>query len=261
MRILAIDTSGETCSAALLTEMGLRQRLALEPRRHADLILGMVAALMGEADLQLRELDALAFGRGPGSFTGVRIATAVVQGLAFGADLPVVPVSTLAGLAQGQYRRQGARRCLVALDARMGELYWGRYVLGGQGLMRLVGEEAVITPAFADLPEEAGWQGAGSGWETYGDLLRQRLGPRIGLTDPAAICESQDLVLIAAADFAAGLALPPEQALPVYLRDKVTQDAPGGGGSRPASGPEPVIGPIFPLTACGLGHTLSLGRS
>ena len=237
MRILAIDTSGETCSAALLTEMGLRQRLALEPRRHADLILGMVAALMGEADLQLRELDALAFGRGPGSFTGVRIATAVVQGLAFGADLPVVPVSTLAGLAQGQYRRQGARRCLVALDARMGELYWGRYVLDAQGLMRLVGEEAVITPAFADLPEEAGWQGAGSGWETYGDLLRQRLGPRIGLTDPAAICESQDLVWLAAADVAAGLVLPPEQALPVYLRDKVTQDAPGVADRDPHRAP------------------------
>jgi tRNA threonylcarbamoyladenosine biosynthesis protein TsaB len=200
MRILAIDTSGEACSAALLTEKGLQQRLALEPRRHADLILGMVAALMEEADLRLRDLDALAFGRGPGSFTGVRIATAVVQGLAFGGDVPVVPVSTLAGLAQGQHRRQGARQCLAALDARMGELYWGRYVQDGQGLMRLVGEEAVTTPAFADLPEEAGWQGAGSGWETYGDLLRQRLGPRIGLTDLAAICESQDLVWLAAAD-------------------------------------------------------------
>lgn len=237
MRILAIDTSGEACSAALLTETGPRQRLALEPRRHADLILGMVAALMEEAGLKLRELDALAFGRGPGSFTGVRIATAVVQGLAFGADLPVVSVSTLAGLAQGQHRRQGARQCLAALDARMGEVYWGRYSLDGQGLMRLVGEEAVTTPAGAELPEDAGWQGAGSGWETYGDRLRQRLGPRIGIIDPTAICESQDLVLLAAADFAAGLALPPEQALPVYLRDKVTQDAPQVAGRDPHQTP------------------------
>ncbi len=146
MRILAIDTSGEACSAALLTETGLHQRLTLEPRRHADLILGLAEGLLKEADLKLRELDALAFGRGPGSFTGVRIAAAVVQGLAFGADLPVLPVSTLAGLAQGQHRRQGARKCLAALDARMGEVYWGRYILDNQGLMRLDGEEAVTTP-------------------------------------------------------------------------------------------------------------------
>jgi len=222
MRILAIDTSGEACSAALLTETGLHQRLTLEPRRHADLILGLAEGLLKEADLNLRELDALAFGRGPGSFTGVRIATAVIQGLAFGADLPVLPVSTLAGLAQGQHRRQGARKCLAALDARMGEVYWGRYILDNQGLMRLDGEEAVTTPKLAELPADGGWQGAGGGWDTYGDLLAPRLGTRLTLTDPGAVCESQDLVLIAAADFAAGLALPPERALPVYLRDKVT---------------------------------------
>ncbi len=227
MRILAIDTSGEACSAALLTETGRHQRLALEPRRHADLILGMVAALMREADLQLRELDALAFGRGPGSFTGVRIAAAVIQGLAFGADLPVLPISTLAGLAQGQQRRQGAFKCLAALDARMGEVYWGRYVLDGQGLMRLDGEEVVTAPERVELPRDTGWQGAGGGWDTYGVLLRQRLGAGITLVDPAASCEAQDLVLIAAADLAAGHALPPEQALPLYLRDKVTHGLSG----------------------------------
>lgn len=231
MRILAFDTSGEACSAALLTETGLQQHLSLEPRRHADLILGMVSRLMRDADLKLRELDALAFGRGPGSFTGVRIATAVVQGLAFGSDLPVVSISTLAGLAQGLRRRQGAHQCLAALDARMGEIYWGRYVLDGQGLMRLDGHEVVTTPELVEIPKDMGWQGVGSGWDTYGSLLRQRLGEKIDLIDPAASCESQDLVLIAAADLATGHALPPEQALPLYLRDKVTHGW-SGVGSR-----------------------------
>jgi len=222
MRLLAIDTSGDACSAALLTEMDLQQRLTLEPRRHADLILGMVNDLLRAADLKLAELDALAFGRGPGSFTGVRIATAVIQGLAFGADLGVVPVSTLAGLAQGLHRRRGARHCLAALDARMGELYWGRYVLDDQGLMRLVGAESVTTPDQAELPADEGWQGAGSGWEAQGERLRLRLGARLIASDPAAVCEAQDLMPLAAADFTAGLALPPELALPVYLRDQVT---------------------------------------
>lgn len=225
MRLLAIDTSGDACSAALLTETDLHQRLTQEPRRHADLILGMVADLLRAADLNLAKLDALAFGRGPGSFTGVRIATAVIQGLAFGADLPVVPVSTLAGLAQGLYRRRGARRCLAALDARMGEVYWGRYTLDDYGLMRLTGQEAVTTPDLADLPPDEGWQGAGSGWEAHGALLRQRLGARLTASDPAAVCEAQDLIPLAAADFTAGLALPPELALPVYLRDRVTHGA------------------------------------
>ncbi len=225
MRLLAIDTSSDACSAALLTETGLHQQLTPEPRRHADLILGMVAALLQEADLKLTELDALAFGRGPGSFTGVRIATAVIQGLAFGADLPVVAVSTLAGLAQGRHRRQGARRCLAALDARMGEVYWGRYALDGQGLMRLVGSEVVSTPEGVELPPDGGWEGVGSGWEAHGERLSQRLGERLITVDPGALAEAQDLIPLAAAGFASGLAVAAELALPVYLRDQVTHGA------------------------------------
>ena len=225
MRLLAIDTSGDACSAALLTETGLHQQLTPEPRRHADLILGMVAALLQEADLKLTELDALAFGRGPGSFTGVRIATAVIQGLAFGADLPVVPVSTLAGLAQGRHRRQGSRRCLAALDARMGEVYWGRYALDGQGLMHLVGPEVVSTPEGVELPQDGGWEGVGSGWEAYGERLSRRLGERLIAVDPGALGEAQDLIPLAAAGLARGLGVAAELALPVYLRDQVTHGA------------------------------------
>jgi tRNA threonylcarbamoyladenosine biosynthesis protein TsaB len=222
VRLLAIDTSGKACSAALLTSGGVVQRLALEPRRHAALILEMVDGLLGEARVPLSGLDALAFARGPGSFTGVRIAVAVVQGLAFGADLPVVPVSTLAGLAQGHHRREGVLRSLVAVDARMGELYWGAFLLDGDGRMRLSGCEEVAPAARVRIPSGAGWRGTGDGWEVSGDLLRERLADRLEAVEAGAVCEARDIAALAEADFRAGLAVAPEQALPVYLRDRVT---------------------------------------
>ena len=221
MRILAIDTSGEACSAALLTETGLHQRLTLEPRRHADLILGLAEGLLKEANLNLRELDALAFGRGPGSFAGVRIATGVVQGAAFAADIPVVPVSTLAALAQGHLRETGHARVLAALDARMNEVYWAACTPDASGLMRALGGELIVPPSDAPLPPDGGWHGVGSGWGAYAAVLAERVGDRVAAVDGAAQCRARDIASIAAADFAAGLAVPAEQALPVYLRDRV----------------------------------------
>lgn len=225
MNLLAIDTSGEACSAALLSGSELQQRVRVEPRRHGELILGMMNSLLAEAGLTLANLDALAFGRGPGSFTGVRIATAVVQGAAFGADLPVVPVSTLAALAQGHHRSLGCKRSLTAVDARMGELYWGRYSLGGEGLMVLGGDEEVAPAEGVTLPVDAGWHGVGSGWRAYGEILRGRLGARLETVLPDSICEARDIAVLAAQDFAAGLGVSAELALPVYLRDRVTAQA------------------------------------
>jgi tRNA threonylcarbamoyladenosine biosynthesis protein TsaB len=222
VRILAIDTSGEACSAALLTSAGITQRLASEPRRHGALILGMVHGLLAESGMVLSELDALAFARGPGSFTGVRIAVAVAQGLSFGADLPVVPVSTLAALAQGHHRRMAVRRSLVAVDARMGELYWGAFALDPGGLMRPGGPEEVAAADRVRIPSTAGWHGTGSGWRASGDLLRARLTDRLESVESNAVCEARDVALLAEADFRAGLAVAAEQALPVYLRDRVT---------------------------------------
>jgi tRNA threonylcarbamoyladenosine biosynthesis protein TsaB len=222
VRLLAIDTSGEACSAALLSDSSVLQRFSREPRRHGALILGMAEDLLAEAGIALSQLDALAFGRGPGSFTGVRIAVAVTQGLAFGADLPVVPVSTLAGLAQGHYRRKAVERSLVALDARMGELYWGAYVLDGGGLMRLSGFEEVAAADRVTIPAGEGWQGVGSGWAAYGEVLRRRSAGCLEGVDADALCESRDIAALGAADFRAGLAVAAEQALPVYLRDRVT---------------------------------------
>ena len=223
MKILAIDTSGDSCSAALLCDSALEQRLETEPRRHGELVLGMMDELLAGAGIGLRQLDALAFGRGPGSFTGVRIATSVIQGAAFGADLPVVPVSTLAALAQGHFRNRGEPGVLAALDALMGEIYWGPYELGDGGFMALAGKEEVGPPEVVRLPEEGRWSGIGSGWSAHGDVLRRRLGPpRFLFAEPEAVCQSRDIAVLAAAELAAGNAIPAERALPVYLRDRVT---------------------------------------
>jgi tRNA threonylcarbamoyladenosine biosynthesis protein TsaB len=222
MKILAIDTSGEACSAALLIGTEITQRLECQPRRHGELLLGMMEDLLAHAGMGLRQLDALAFGRGPGSFTGVRIAAAAVQGAAFGAELPVVPVSTLAALAQGCFRSWGCRQVLPALDARMGELYWGAYAADDAEIMRSAGVEEVTSAQRVSLPQVGRWCGVGRGWSGAGDLLSRRLGSRLGSVWPERSCESQDVATIAAAELAAGRFVPAEQALPIYLRDRVT---------------------------------------
>lgn len=222
MKLLAIDTSGETCSAALLCGTELTQILELAPRRHGDLILDMMARLLAEAGLALGALDALAFGRGPGSFTGVRIATAVVQGAAFGAGLGVIGVSTLAALAQGQHRLTGHRHILSALDARMEEIYWGCYRVAGDGLVEPVGEELVLSPQAVPLPEGEGWYGVGSGFGVYGEQLGRVLGPALAGVNSAQVCEAKDIARLAAGPWHRGQAMAPELALPVYLRDRVT---------------------------------------
>ena len=139
MKLLAIDTATEGCSAALVNDQQLLTRMEVQPRKHAELILPMLDELLSEAGLAISQLDALAFGRGPGAFTGVRIATGVIQGIAFGADLPVVPVSTLRALAQRAFQEYQHANVLTAFDARMDEVYWASYQLAENGLMRLQG--------------------------------------------------------------------------------------------------------------------------
>ncbi len=182
----------------------------------------MMDGLLAEAGMGLTRLDALAFSRGPGSFTGVRIATSVVQGAAYGADLPVVPVSTLAALAQGYFRSSGASRVLAVFDARMGELYCGAYLLSDGNLMRATRAEEVASPETVALPTDGGWSGVGSGWATYGDVLRGRLGSRLLAVTPDTLCESRDVAVLAAAEFAQGHWVTAEQAQPVYLRERMT---------------------------------------
>lgn len=223
MKLLAIETATEACSVALYIDGEVREDFRLAPREHARLVLGMADRLLAEAGLGLGALDALAFGRGPGAFTGVRIATGVVQGMAFARELPVVPVSTLVSLAQGGLRAFGWRRVAAAIDARMQEVYWVACE-AVDGVMRPLEEERVCPPSEVSLPQGEGWCGIGSGWQSYAEALAQRLGDAC----PAQIRgeffpHAQDVAQLAAEAVAAGLAVSPEQALPVYLRDQVVQ--------------------------------------
>jgi tRNA threonylcarbamoyladenosine biosynthesis protein TsaB len=220
-RILAIETATEACSAALRVDSETIQRFEIAPRRHAALLLPFVESLLAEAGIDLNQVDAVAFGRGPGSFTGLRIAAGMAQGVAFGADLPVVPVSTLAALAQGTVREQGAKAVLAALDARMKEVYWGAFTCQREGLVKLIGEERVCAPEDVSLPPPGDWCGAGSGWETYADLLVSRCSIAADAVFAKQKPQAYDVAHLAAAIFERGGALPPEQAVPVYLRDKV----------------------------------------
>ena len=223
MKLLAIETAGDACSCALLTDENRFQRFSIAPRQHAELILSMVRALLDEAGLALTDLDGLAFGRGPGSFTGVRIAAGVIQGLAYGADLPVVPVSSLQALAQGAYRESGSARVLAAFDARMGEVYWGVYEESGSGLMVACMDDLASAPGAVPRPSGGGWLGVGEGWGAYAGVLGARMGEALSGTEPDRLAHALDVAMLASAAFARGDSVPAAMALPVYVRDKVAR--------------------------------------
>lgn len=217
MKLLALDTATEACSAAIWVDGAVLERYELAPRRHAALILPMIESVLAEAGLTMNQLNAIAVGRGPGAFTGVRIAIGVAQGLAFAADLPVIPISTLAALALGATRETGQTRIATALDARMGEVYWGTWGASGE-TVALLEEERVCAPALATAPHGA-WFGAGSGWRVYAEALSQRLmvSGWLGEQYPHA----GDIARLAAGPAWRGAWVAAEQALPVYLRDRV----------------------------------------
>ncbi len=221
LRLLAIDTTEDLCSAALLVDDAIAEYSELAPRRHTELILPMMDRLLTEAGLSLGQLDALAFARGPGAFTGLRVASSVIQGAALGADLPVVPVSSLQALAQGIQRRHKADRVLSALDARMGEVYWGGFAGDAQGIMRGVIDEVVCVPSMVPLPSIGAWVGAGSGWSSYAAELMCRCSVQAPVQGDAVI-EAQDVALLAGILFREGAVVSAEHALPIYLRDQVT---------------------------------------
>lgn len=226
MKILALETATEMCSCAVYADGAVYAVSELAPRRHAELILPMADAMLAQAGIRRSDLEGIAFGRGPGSFTGLRIACSVAQGIGFALSVPLAPVSCLAALAQGAYREEGARRVLAALDARMEEVYWACYTADENGLMRLLPgtEEQVGAPHSVTLHDEGLWWGAGNVWQSYPEHLGERLEPRLQTLHAERYPHAQDLLPAALERFMQAQASDPaQQAMPVYLRNRVVQ--------------------------------------
>lgn len=216
MKLLALDTSAEACSVALWNGQAALERFELGSQ-HSGRVLLMTQEILAEAGFVLTQLDAIAFGCGPGSFTGLRISAGVAQGLAFGAQLPVVPISSLAALAQGM----DAAKILTAFDARMNQVYWAAYVRNAQGLVELRGDEIVIAPQNVSAPTDAGWVGVGNGWDQYNELLMQRLAEKVTSWRPQCFPRARFVAQLALDAYGQGKAVAPEQAVPVYVRNEV----------------------------------------
>lgn len=223
MRILALDTATEVCSVALLLDEALLLRELPPGSGHSAHILGLVQAVLGEAGLALQELDCIAFGRGPGGFTGVRLAASVTQGLAYGAGLKVVPVSDLLAVAQRALDlAPSAGSILVCNDARMQEVYWGCATRAPSGLAVPVAAEQVTAPERVVLPAGLAGpvEGAGRGFAVWPQLA---LVPGVGVVQAELLPCAREIARLAVPEWLAGKAVAAEMAQPVYLRDDVAK--------------------------------------
>ncbi len=216
MRVLSLETSTEYCSVALWQDGAVLQRCELAGQKHSEMLMGMLDGLLSEAGVKLAQLDGIAFGMGPGSFTGVRIACGAAQGLALGADLPVVGVCTLQALAEAA----GRPRVIAALDARIYELYHAIYEKL-DGAWVALSEPCLCKPHDAPLAPGSGWFGTGSGFAAHGLVLVERYGQELLGMDSAAVPQAAAIATLGAAEFARGHGVDAAQALPLYLRDKV----------------------------------------
>lgn len=216
MNLLAIDTATEACSVAVRTEQGDFHRFEICPQQHSQRLLPMVDEVLKEAGITLKDIDGLVYGRGPGSFTGVRIATGMIQGLSLGSGLKVAGVSTLAAMAQQTGEQQNCQSVAVAIDARMGEVYFGRYGLA-DGAMQLLGEEMVCPPEHAASLVADADSAAGTGWAAY-PALSEKTHAEVAVLYP----DARYMLSLGEQQFASGEVSDAESVEPVYLRDKVT---------------------------------------
>lgn len=221
-KLLAIDTCTEACSAALLYQGHIQERYQCIPRAHTQLILPMMQALLDEAGLKLHNLDALAFTRGPGSFTGIRIGASIVQASAFAADLPVVPVSSLQCLAQTAYRELQAEQVFAAIDAHLREVFSASYRLHPEtGLMQACSAEQLCLPQHCVASNLIDFVGVGSGWDRYHDLFETQFKKQLQRWFPQRYSKAYDVAVIAADALQRGALVTAGDALPTYLRETV----------------------------------------
>ncbi|MBV2128787.1 tRNA (adenosine(37)-N6)-threonylcarbamoyltransferase complex dimerization subunit type 1 TsaB [Arsukibacterium indicum] len=221
MKLLALDTSTEACSVALLYQDNIIALDEVCPQQHSKRVLPMIDNVLAEAGLSLTDLDGIVFGRGPGSFTGVRIGVSVAQGLAFGADLPVFGVSTLAAMAQAAVRLHQASQIVAAIDARMAEVYLGCFGCDATGIVQpLTTEQAVKPQSLSSLGLSGKVMAVGTGWQTYVDELQRAQPAQIisNILYPSA----QDMLRLAQQPFIDGHFVSAAQAEPVYVRDEVS---------------------------------------
>lgn len=222
MNLLALDTCSECCSAALLFNGQLYEVTELTQRGHSDLILGMMDRLFEQANTSISAIDALAFGRGPGSFTGVRVGVSVAQGIAFARDIPVIPISSLAAIAQQAANEFDVNHFAVAIDARMGEIYCAHYQREA-GVVSLLEQERVCLPGdFLPINGQA-IVGVGTGWKSYGEELQGQFATQLIAMQPEIYPQASHIIALAKVAAAAGNVYPAEHAMPVYLRDNVAK--------------------------------------
>jgi tRNA threonylcarbamoyladenosine biosynthesis protein TsaB len=216
LKVLALDTSTEYCSVALWDE-GRADAREVWGGQHSELVLEMVDDLLVRHGLRVGDLDGIAFGEGPGSFTGLRVACAIAQGLAFACGVHVVGVSTLLAMAEAS----GKERVVCCLDARMREVYHAAYERTGTGEWWAVHAPGLYAPDAIPLPPGAGWHAGGSGFATYGEVLAKRLAGKLAGVDPGLHPRAEAIVRLAVPRFERGEGIAPWLAAPAYLRDKV----------------------------------------
>jgi len=220
MNILALETSTEACSVAILHAGGVHEVHEIAPRQHTDLLFTMVERVLAEAGIARSALDLIAFGQGPGAFTGVRVAAAVAQGMALALDVPLAPVSTLAALAAGGARLHGGRQVLAALDARREEIYLAAFRFADdEAPGECVIADCVIAPEAVTIASPAQWLAVGNGWQVYAARFAPDIAaiPRAPLLHPHAV----DVARLGAALHARGASVGVAEALPLYLRGAV----------------------------------------